>query len=156
MNVAVAWMPTIELDGPAAANHRILRTPAGPRVRWRIIRGRAGREREPVPNGECLMVTATQHLVRPSPATASAAAPENPKRLFALTAVIASPLAYVVTLLLLMPVGGGNAALIAVVPALFAAAFFGSLYGLAGALERDESTAAVGQRHRLPTASRAA
>ena len=102
------------------------------------------------------MSTATQQLVRPRSATASVAAPENPKRLFALTAVIASPLAYVATLLWLMPVGGGNAALIAVVPALFAAAFFGGLYGLAGALERDESTAALEQGHPLLKVSRAA
>lgn len=96
------------------------------------------------------MSTVTQHL------DASPAAPENAKRLFALTALIGSPLAYVATLLLLMPVGGGNAALIALVPALFAAAFFGALYGLAGALERDEPPAAVEQDHPLPKASRAA
>ena len=38
------------------------------------------------------MLTATQHLARPSPAISLAAAPENPKRLFALTAVIGSSL----------------------------------------------------------------
>jgi hypothetical protein len=102
------------------------------------------------------MSTATQHLIRPRPATASPTASEDSKRLFALTALIVSPLAYVATLLLLMPVGDGNAALIALVPALFAAGFFGALYGLAGALERDESTAAVEQRRPLRKASRAA
>lgn len=101
------------------------------------------------------MLTATQHVARPGPATASAVAAESPRRLFALSALIVSPLAYVAALLLLMPVGGGNAALIALVPALFAAGFFGGLYGLAVALERDASTAAV-QNHLLSKVSRAA
>ncbi|MGH9036292.1 MAG: hypothetical protein ACRD0O_11055 [Acidimicrobiia bacterium] len=96
-----------------------------------------------------------------SPATTSAAASENPKRLFAVTAVIVTPLAFVAALLQALPAGGGNAALIGVVPALFVAGFFGGLYWLAGALERDGRVTVVQpriseQNPGLPKGSRAA
>jgi hypothetical protein len=81
-----------------------------------------------------------------SPATSSAAASGSPKRVFAVTALVVTPLAFVAGLLLALPAGGANAVLIGVVPALFAAGFFGGLYWLAGALERDERVAAVQPR----------
>jgi hypothetical protein len=89
------------------------------------------------------MSTATQQLAPRSPAITSAPASENPKRLFAVTAVVVTPLAFFAALLLALPAGRGNAALIGVVPALFAAAFFGGLYWLAGALDRDGRVAVV-------------
>ncbi len=60
-------------------------------------------------------------------------------RLFTVTALVVTPLAYVVTLLLSWSAGGGNAAVIAAVPAIFAALFFGGLTFLAAAVERDEA-----------------
>ena len=112
------------------------------------------------------MSIATQDVAPRSPATAApqsapAAASRESKRLFAGTAVVVTPLAFVAGLLLALPAGGGNAALIGGVSALFAAGFFGGLYWLAGALERDERVAAVqprtsGQNHRLPAGSRPA
>lgn len=89
------------------------------------------------------MSTATHELAPRSSATISAPASENSKRFFALTAAVVTPLAFFAALLLSLPTGTGNAALIAVVPALFAAAFFGGLYRLAGALDRDGRVAVV-------------
>ena len=94
-------------------------------------------------------------------ATTSAAASENPRRLFAVTAVIVTPLAFVAALLLTLPAGGATAALIGAVAAIFAAGFFGGLYWLAGALERDERVAVARPRTSeqnpgLPKGSRAA
>lgn len=67
-------------------------------------------------------------------------------RLFALTAFVVTPLAYVVTLLISWSAGGGNAAVIAAVPALFAAAFFGGLAFVATAVERDEARVPAARR----------
>ena len=111
------------------------------------------------------MSTATQELAPQSHATPSAprkpaAADGNSKRIFAIAAVVVTPLAFLAGLLLALPAGGGPAVLIGVVPALFAAGFFGGLYWLAGALERDERVAAQPrtseQSTGLPKSSRAA
>ena len=59
-------------------------------------------------------------------------------RLFAVTAFVITPLAFVVTLLISWSAGGVNAAVIAAVPAVFAAVFFGGLTFLAAVVERDE------------------
>jgi hypothetical protein len=60
------------------------------------------------------------------------------RRVFAVSGLIVTPLAYVATLLLAMGAGAKNAALIALVPALFAAGFFCGLYWLAVVVKRDE------------------
>jgi ABC-type multidrug transport system permease subunit len=61
-------------------------------------------------------------------------------RLFAVTALVVTPLAFLVTLLVSWSAGGVNAAVIAAVPAIFAALFFGGLTFLAAVVERDEAS----------------
>ena len=68
-------------------------------------------------------------------------------RLFAVLALVVTPVAFVGTLLLALGAGATNAAGIALVPALFAAGFFGGLYRLAIAVERDERTSLAGNAH---------
>ena len=77
-------------------------------------------------------------------------------RLFAVTALVVTPLAYVVTLLISWSAGGGNAAVIAAVPAIFAALFFGGLTFTAAAVERDEALPAARRDSRELAGSRAA
>jgi sorbitol-specific phosphotransferase system component IIBC len=78
-------------------------------------------------------------------------------RLFAVTALVVTPIAYLVTLLISWSAGSGNAAVIAAVPALFAAAFFGGLSFLAVAVERDELREPVSAAaSRPPAGARAA
>jgi hypothetical protein len=79
-------------------------------------------------------------------------------RLFALTAVVVTPLAFVATLLLSWSAGGTNAAVIAAIPAIFAALFFGGLSLLAAAVERDEARLvfARGRHVSRPEGARAA
>lgn len=114
------------------------------------------------------MSTATQDLTpqtsappsHRSPATNSAAETQESKLLFAVSAAVVTPLVFVAALLVTWSTGGGHAALLATVPAVFAAGFFGALYWLAGALERDGRVAVQprtsGQNPGLPTGSRAA
>jgi hypothetical protein len=85
-------------------------------------------------------------IERPSfPSDHLAACPAKAKdaHVFAISTIIITPLAFAVSLLLALPVGVVNAVIIAMVPALFAAAFFGGLYLLAHAFERDERSGAV-------------
>jgi len=62
---------------------------------------------------------------------------DDSQRFFGIVALVVMPLTFAATLLLALPAGAGNATLIALVPTLFAAGFFGGVSWLAGAMERD-------------------
>ena len=96
-------------------------------------------------------MTITETRTTPSQAPVRGRRADDSKRVFAVSALLVTPLAFAVTLLLALPAGAGNAVVIALVPALFAAGFFGGLYRLAVAVDRDERTAlAATTRHRAP------
>ncbi len=103
-------------------------------------------------------MTTAQPLIARSQATTHRMGPRDSKRVFAVSALVVTPLAFATTLLLALPAGAGNAAIIALVPGLFAAGFFGGLYRLAIAVERDERLALPAAHHnrRSAPASRAA
>jgi hypothetical protein len=86
------------------------------------------------------MTTTQAHIPR-SQATVRRMRAGDSKRVFAVSTLLVTPLAFAATLLLALPAGAGNAAIIAVVPALFTAGFFGGLYWLAVAVKRDEAMA---------------
>jgi hypothetical protein len=86
------------------------------------------------------MTTTQAHITR-SQATTRRMRAGDSKRVFAVSALLVTPLAFAATLLLALPAGAGNAATIALVPALFTAGFFGGLYWLAVAVKRDERMA---------------
>ena len=83
------------------------------------------------------MTTTQAHITRSQPTVRLMRAGDS-KRVFAVSALLVTPLAFAATLLLALSAGAGNAAIIALVPALFAAGFFGGLHWLAVAVERDE------------------
>jgi hypothetical protein len=105
------------------------------------------------------MPTTQAHIIR-SRATVRGMRAGDSNRVFAVSALLITPLAFAATLLLALPAGAGNAAIIALVPALFTAGFFGGLYWLAVAVKRDERMAlpasATYHKSRPATASRAA
>ena len=104
-------------------------------------------------------MTIAQPLIAQGQATTRRTGPGDSKRVFAVSALVVTPLAFTATLLLTLPAGAGNAAVIALVPALFAAGFCGGLYRLAVAVERDERMALPAAAHhnwRSARASRAA
>jgi hypothetical protein len=86
-------------------------------------------------------MTTTQPLIARSQATTRRMRAGDSKRIFAVGALVVTPLAFAATLLLALPTGAANAAIIALVPALFTAGFFGGLYWLAVAVEGDERMA---------------
>lgn len=86
-------------------------------------------------------MTTTQPLIARSQATTRGRRAGDSKGVFAVSALVVTPLAFAATLLLALPVGAANAAVIALVPALFTAGFFGGLSWLAVAVERDERMA---------------
>ena len=86
-------------------------------------------------------MTTTEPLIARSQATTRRMRARDPKRVFAVSALVVTPLAFAATLLLALPAGAGNAAIIALVPALFTAVFFGGLYWLAVAVKREERMA---------------
>ena len=67
----------------------------------------------------------------------------NPARTFAACAILVAPVAFVAAMLLSWDAGALNATLIAIVPGVFAAGFFGALYLLARVIERSERRDAV-------------
>ena len=100
------------------------------------------------------MTTGQAHIAR-SQSTVRRVEPDNSERVFAVSALLVTPLAFTVTLLLALPAGAANAAIIALVPALFSAGFFGGLHRLAIALTQDErmvlpATAADHHSHPAP------
>ena len=101
------------------------------------------------------MTTTQAHITR-SQATVGRMRAGDPERVFAVSALLVTPLAFAATLLLALPAGAGNAAIIALVPALFTAGFFGGLYWLAVAVTRDERMAlpATATHHSWRPASR--
>ncbi len=86
-------------------------------------------------------MTTTQAHITPSQAAVRRIRAGDSKRIFAVSALLVTPLAFATTLLLALPVGATNAAIVALVPALFTVGFFGGLYWLAVAVERDERMA---------------
>lgn len=83
-------------------------------------------------------MTTGQPQIARSQSTARRVESDNSERVFAVSALLVTPLAFTATLLLALPAGATNAAIIALVPALFSAAFFGGLRRLAIALKQDE------------------
>jgi len=86
------------------------------------------------------MTTTQAHITRSEPATRRMRAGDS-KRVFAVSALLVTPLDFAAALLLALPAGAGNAAIIALVPALFTAGFLGGLSWLAVAVKQDERMA---------------
>lgn len=84
------------------------------------------------------MTTTQAHIRRSQDITTRRMRAGDSTRVFAVSALFVTPLAFATALLLALPAGAGNAAIIALVPALFTAGFFGGLYWLAIAVNQDE------------------
>ena len=87
------------------------------------------------------MSTADSPIVPGQPAKETMQEASTSKRVFGFSALVVTPIAFVVALLIALSAGWQNALLIALLFAGFAAAFFFGLNRLAGAVRKDERRA---------------